>query len=369
MAVFDLFGKSNKKEKKPLYLELRVREIVRETHDAISLIFDPPAGEKLSYKPGQFLTLILNIDGREVRRAYSLCSTPFADDYPAIAVKRVKGGLVSNWLPDHVKSGDVIKVLKPVGSFTTDYISDRKRHLVFFAGGSGITPIMGIIRSALIQEKESTMTLIYCNRDSQSIIFRDRLEKLRASNPARLKIIHVLDVAPDGWDGYTGLLNDTLLNTFLEPVMKDTAMPVSYWMCGPEGMMRIVEGYLINHGIPREAIFREYFVQSTIDRELTESAKKDESNVTRTVTIIYDGEEYKIDVEPGRYILETALDKGIDLPFSCQSGICTTCRGKALSGEVDNTGQEGLTQAEVDDGYVLTCIGRPLSDDVVIEIG
>ncbi|QOI98692.1 MAG: ferredoxin--NADP reductase [Flammeovirgaceae bacterium] len=369
--AFGLFKKAPKKEENAQhYFDLQVKNIIQETKDAITIVFEQPASGKISYKAGQFLTLIVPMGGKEVRRAYSLCSSPFVDNDLAVTVKRVDNGLMSNWLPDNLKVGNTLKVMEPMGQFTTEFNKERKRHLIMFAGGSGITPMMSIIKSILTQEPESMCSLIYCNRDIDSIIFKDELAKWETNYQGRLHVIHVLDNAPMNWQGYSGLLNHEMLVKLFERIPNWGIDKTTYLMCGPEGMMKNVETLLAQQNIPKEKIFKESFVQGTIDKE-----KKQEVQVTageakaREVTIRYDGQEYKIMVEPNRAILETALDQGIDLPYSCQSGLCTACRGKAVSGKVKLDEEEGLSQAERDAGYVLTCVGHPLTDDVVIEIG
>ena len=375
--AFSLFKKSDKSGKKEEpkagshYFDLTVKNIIQETRDAISIVFEHPAN-KINYKSGQFLTLMATVNGKDVRRAYSLCSSPFVDADMAVMVKRVDNGLMSNWLPDNLKPGQKLKVMEPMGQFTTEFSKDNKRHFVMFGGGSGITPMMSIIKSTLTQEPESICSLIYCNRDIDSIIFRDELSKLETKYEGRLHVIHVLDNAPMNWQGYSGLLNHDMLTKLFERVPDWGITNTIYLMCGPEGMMKNVDSLLALRHIPEGKIFKESFVQGIIDK----AQKKEEVNVAsgvlqppRQVTIRYDGQEYKIMVPPDKAILETALDHGIDLPYSCQSGLCTACRGKALSGQVKLDEEEGLSQSERAEGYVLTCVGHPLTDDVVIEIG
>jgi ring-1,2-phenylacetyl-CoA epoxidase subunit PaaE len=371
--AFGLFKKSEKKEETPTgphYYELTVKEIVAETKDAISIAFEQPAKGAISYKSGQFLTLIAPVQGKEVRRAYSLCSSPFVDKDLVVSVKRVDKGLMSNWLPDNLKVGAKLKVMEPMGQFTTEYKKENKRHLILFAGGSGITPMMSIIKSLLTQEPDSICSLIYCNRDIDSIIFKNHLDKLQTTYEGRLHVIHVLDNAPMNWQGYSGLLNKEMLTKLFERIPDWGIDKTTYLMCGPEGMMKNVDTLLAEHKIPLAKIFKESFVMGVIDKPKKEEPTKSTSEKkARQVTIRYDGNEYKIMVEPNRTILETALDKGIDLPYSCQSGLCTACRGKALSGQVKLDEEEGLSKSEREEGYVLTCVGHPMTDDVVIEIG
>jgi ring-1,2-phenylacetyl-CoA epoxidase subunit PaaE len=278
---------------------------------------------------------------------------------------------MSNWLPDHLKTGSKVKVMEPMGQFTTEYTSERKRHLIMFAGGSGITPMMSIIKSLLTEEPDSIVSLIYCNRDIDSIIFKDTLEAMQTNDEGRLHVIHVLDNAPMNWQGYSGLLNHEMLTKLFERIPDWGITNTTYLMCGPEGMMKNVDSLLALRHIPEDKIFKESFVQGIIDKadKKTEVQAVPEKLQAREVTIRYDGQEYKVMVPPDKAILETALDQGIDLPYSCQSGLCTACRGKALSGKVKLDEEEGLSQSERAEGYVLTCVGHPLTDDVVIEIG
>jgi ring-1,2-phenylacetyl-CoA epoxidase subunit PaaE len=241
---------------------------------------------------------------------------------------------------------------------------------VMFAGGSGITPMLSIIKSILTQEPQSIVSLIYCNRDIESIIFKNELEKWETKFEGRLHVIHILDNAPMNWQGYSGLLNHEMLTRLFERI-PDWGNDTTYLMCGPEGMMKNAESLLALRNIPSGKIFKESFVQGTIDKDTKKEAAAAPASAdkAREVTIRYDGQEYKVTVEPQNTILQTALDQGIDLPYSCQSGLCTACRGKALSGKVKLDEEEGLSQSERAEGYVLTCVGHPLTDDVVIEIG
>jgi ring-1,2-phenylacetyl-CoA epoxidase subunit PaaE len=378
--AFSFFKKDKKEEPKtvkkeehhagPRYYDLRIKNIVQETRDAVTIVFEQPAGEPIAYKSGQFLTLIAPVNGKEVRRAYSLCSSPFVDQDLAVTVKRVDQGLMSNWLPDTLRVGQTLRVMEPMGQFTTEFDAQRKRHLVLFSGGSGITPMMSIVKSTLTQEPESIVSLIYCNRDHDSIIFRAELERLEERYEGRLQVVHVLDTAPMNWTGYSGLLNREMLVKLFERIPSWGADKTLYLMCGPEGMMKNVEALLHDHAIAKDKIFKESFVQGVLDKQSEVAPTPgSEGSKTREVTIRYDNQEFKVTVAPQDTILQSALDQGIDLPYSCQSGLCTACRGKALSGKVKLDEEEGLSQSERAEGYVLTCVGHPLTDDVVIEIG
>lgn len=366
--VLNLF-KKNKPEGdgnlKKGYLKLKVKDIIKETNDAISIVFD--LGEnQINYTSGQFLTLIVNINGNEQRRAYSLCSSPYTDSDPAVTVKRVQDGLVSNWLNDNLNVEDEMLIMEPMGNFTTSYDKNNKRHIIMFGGGSGITPLMSISKSVLHEEPDSIVSIIYCNRDINSIIFKDSLDQLQQSYEGRFRVIHVLDEAPMNWQGPSGLLNHDMLQKLFERIPNWGQDKSTYLMCGPEGMMNNVQSMLEEMNLPKENIFRESFVAGIMNKD---EEKGSEEIVARDVTVDYDGEVHTFTVEPGTSILDTALDNDIDLPYSCQSGLCTACRCKLVSGKVKMDEDEGLSQSEKEQGFVLICTGHPLTDDVKLKVG
>lgn len=375
--MFNIFKKSNhtvdspedKKNKNSHYYNLKVKEIVKETADAITIVFEAPE-EGLTYKAGQFLTLINRIDEEEVRRSYSLCTSMLTDKHPAVTVKRVEGGKMSNYLANSLKVADTIRVMEPMGKFTAEPQSGNKRHLVLFGGGSGITPLMAITKEILHGEPNSIISLIYANRNIDSIIFHDQLEAMEQEYEGRLHVIHILDDAPLNWQGPSGLLNPEKLKQLMERIPDWGIEKTQYLMCGPEGMMNNIDAILTEFRVPKDRIFRESFVAGiTNKKEVVVEAETEPEISTHTVKIIYDGEEFSFEVPPGKTILETALELDIDLPYSCQSGLCTACRGKCLSGKVKLDEEEGLSDGEREEGYVLTCVGHPLTGDVVIEIG
>ncbi|WP_017731609.1 ferredoxin--NADP reductase [Nafulsella turpanensis] len=354
------------------YHQLKIKEVVQETADAISIFFEQPE-EPITYKPGQFFTLIPTVDGKKVRRAYSVCTSPYTDPHPGVTVKRVEGGVVSNFLNNQLKAGDTLEVMEPMGNFTIVPDANKKRHIVLLGGGSGITPLMSIAKSILEKESESQVSLIYANRSEESIIFKKQLDELQEKWKSRLQVIHVLEQKPFSWECPTGLLKPALLKELLKQLPQWDTAQTEYFMCGPEGMMVNVEETLKELAIPKELVHRESFVAGKTQRVEGAAdpiaAAGDDTPKSREVTVILDGEEHKFTVEPDKTILETALDLDIDLPYSCQSGLCTACRGKCISGKVKLDEDEGLSESELEEGYVLTCVGRPVTDDVVIEIG
>lgn len=374
--VFSLFKKNTpaqgsadtQPEKTPQsrYFSLPIKEVVKETRDAITIYFDTQ-GREISYLPGQFFTLILNINGQSVRRSYSLCTAPGIDAFPGVTVKRVDGGLVSNYLNDHLKAGDMMELMEPMGAFTTPINPSVRRNLVFFAGGSGITPMMSLAKSILAAEKDTTITLVYANRDAESIIFRSSLNHLENKYDGRFSVIHILENPPQDWNSYKGRLTPGIIGDILGKI-RDLGEVNEYFMCGPEGMMNSISTAFRELSLPKDKLRKESFTSSAPVKPAEASTEKTAGG-SLEVKVIYDGEEYTFEVEPDKTILETALEMDIDLPYSCQSGLCTACRGKCLSGKVEMDEMEGLSEAEINEGYVLTCVGHPKSPGVVIEIG
>ncbi len=370
--AFGLFkkkkGEATEASKKSGYINLKIKEVVNEIDDAISIHFEQPASGYIKYQSGQFFTVIADINGKEQRRAYSLCSSPFVDANPAVTVKRVEGGLMSNYLNDNAKAGQELRLMEPIGNFTTGFDSANARHIVLFGGGSGITPLISIAKSALDQEPNSKVSLIYANQNIDTVIFKAKLDQMVAESGGRFSLVHVLENAPEGMECPTGWLTEQIIKESLAELPQEAAANTEYFMCGPGPMMDIIESSLANLGIDKAQVHKESFTTSLDSKEESTSEASDEI-VAREVTIIYDDEEFKYTVEPGESILEKGLDEDIDLPFSCQSGLCTACRGKCTSGKVKMDEDEGLSEAEIDEGYVLPCVSHPLTDDVVIEIG
>jgi ring-1,2-phenylacetyl-CoA epoxidase subunit PaaE len=361
--VLRLFKKAKKNKLASRYFELVVREVKKETPEASTIIFDDSA-RKMNYQPGQFLTLIVDINGKEERRSYSLCTSPYSDPYPAVTIKKDPRGKVSGYLVDNLKVGQVVRVMEPAGSFTVACDLQNQRHLVMIGAGSGITPLMSIIRAVLNQESKSLISLVYASRNQDSIIFRQELTQLEEKYSGRMKVVHVLSQPTDEWEGFSGRLKPENLVEILQALPDLGSANTEYYLCGPQELMDMVTGTLIKKDVPQHFIHRESFTPTTSQKQKEMTEEK-----TRKVKIILDGEEHEITVEPGKAILETALDLNIDMPFSCQSGICTACRCKKISGEVRMEEDQGLSQKEKDEGYVLVCVGHPVTDDVVLEVG
>jgi ring-1,2-phenylacetyl-CoA epoxidase subunit PaaE len=344
--------------------QLKVQEIIHETSDTISVIFENISPDAISYKAGQFLTLNLHLGGETIRRAYSLASSPFTDKNLKIAIKRVKDGKISNLLNDSLQVGDILETLEPMGVFTPEIKPENALQYVFWAGGSGITPIISMVKSILHVEPKSRILLVYASRNEESIIFKQELNRLEAQNANRLRVLHVLSQPLNCWKGFTGRLDKAKVEQIFAELPQD--LPLSQWMCGPAGMMQTIEEVCKEKNLipPKKESFTAS-IEESAQRKIEESGNK---IVEREVTVKYDGETYHFKVAPNQSILDAALALDIDLPYSCQSGLCTACMGKCVSGKVIMTEDDCLTEQEIKDGVVLTCVAHPLSDDVVIEI-
>jgi len=353
--AFGLFKK--KKDKKSgdnRFMTLQIKEVVNIARDAVNLVFEKP-DEDFQYQPGQFITLIDTVDGKKIRRAYSLNSTPFEDEYPAVTVKRVKEGILSNHINDAYTTGQEVQIMEPMGLFTIDYDADKETPAVFIGGGSGITPLISLIRSILIKEPKRKIALLYANRSEEYIIFKDKLEQLAEQYSDRLTVKHVLETEE-------GRPTPAMINDW---VKEGHWQASEFFICGPQPMMDVVKEGLNAAGVSAGQMKMESFEAGKTSPKTIIADESEDSQVT----IILDDEEYDISVPANRNILEVGLDEGIDMPYSCQSGMCTACRGKCLEGDVTTDEVEGLSQEELDEGYRLLCIGKPIGDKLRIEIG
>jgi ring-1,2-phenylacetyl-CoA epoxidase subunit PaaE len=347
---------------------LRVAEIVPETADANSIRFEVPAElrERFKFRAGQHLTLRATLGGEEVRRNYSLCTAPADQDW-MVTVKRIGGGLFSNWVGDALKPGDTVDVMPPHGSFTTEFNADNRRHLVGIAGGSGITPVMALIRTLLREEPESCFTLLYGNRDSSAVIFLEALAALKDKYLGRLELYHFLDAEEQDIDLFNGMLDRARCDDAITHLVPDAADVDGWFICGPGPMMDAAEGALLDRGIAKERIHIERF---TADRPAGAVANEIAQLQTKAeglnVAVTLDGRTRRVAFTAGN-ILDSARAAGLPAPFACKAGVCATCRAKVTSGKVEMAARYGLTDEEVADGYVLTCQSVPLGDGVAVD--
>jgi ring-1,2-phenylacetyl-CoA epoxidase subunit PaaE len=362
------------------YLALTVVALTQETPDTVTIHLQRPDGQAVPSKPGQFLTLLVPCGpagSRPERRAYSLSSTPAEAPRLSVTVKRVVGGLVSNYLLDNVRVGQQYEVLPPLGSFVVQPSPKAARSLVLIGAGSGITPLMSMLKAVVAEEPQSHVLLIYGNRNEESVIFKKQLADLEASSRGRLQVEHVYSqpLHASGPHQHTGRLNRTTILRILEQRHQFPAPQAEYYICGPEGLMTEAQAALELLNVPSSRVRRESFLAAADAAEAGDThgdalaGNNDGKVVDRTVTVQYEGSDYIFAVPAKQTILDAALDQDIDLPYSCQAGVCTACRGKCLSGKVHLDEREGLSDAELAKGYILTCVAHPLTADVVIEIG
>jgi ring-1,2-phenylacetyl-CoA epoxidase subunit PaaE len=347
---------------------LRVAEIVPETSEANSIRFEipPELRERFVFKAGQHLTLRAVLNGEEVRRNYSLCTAPGEQDW-LVTVKRIGGGLFSNWVGDELKAGATIDVMPPHGSFTTEFDASTSRHLVGIAGGSGITPVMSLIKTLLRQEPNSRFTLLYGNRDSSSVIFLEALAGLKDKHLERLEIYHFLDAEDQDIDLFNGMLNRERVEEAIGALIPDAADVDGWFICGPGPMMDAAEGALLDRNIARDRIHIERFTADrppeAVAREMAELQTKAEGV---SVSVTLDGRTRRVPFTAGN-ILDSARASGLPAPFACKAGVCATCRAKVTKGKVEMAARYGLTDEEVEAGYVLTCQSVPLGDGVAVD--
>ncbi|MCU0434445.1 MAG: 2Fe-2S iron-sulfur cluster-binding protein [Bacteroidia bacterium] len=347
---------------------LTVKEITRETADCVSIVFDIPEASKqeFSYIQGQYLTLKLHVGGEELRRSYSLCSSPVADSEVRIAVKKVDGGRASTWLNNELHTGNKLEVMTPMGNFWSAMDAANEKHYVLFAGGSGITPMLSILKTVLHSEPKSRISLFYGNRDEQAVIFKAQIDALAAQHGNRLSVFHILEnPAPGTAALYTGILTAEKVAALIENHIGLNGNN-EYFICGPGPMMENVKQVLTQLRIDSKLIHIEYF------QAVAEAVKAAETASTQTagtskVTVILDGEEKVFDIpQNGSSILDVAYDAGMDVPFACKGGVCCTCRAKVTEGQVRMDHNFALTDDEVSRGYILTCQSHPVSENVVV---
>ncbi|MDQ3471996.1 MAG: phenylacetate-CoA oxygenase/reductase subunit PaaK [Pseudomonadota bacterium] len=350
------------------FFPLRVAEIVPETAEANSIRFNVPEDlqDTFAFRAGQHLTLKAEIGGEEVRRNYSLCTAPDERDW-MVTVKRIAGGVFSNWVGDNLKPGDTLEVMPPHGSFTTDFKAERRRHLVGIAGGSGITPVMSLLRTALEEEPESRFTLLYGNRDSSSIIFLEELAELKDRHMERLELHHFLAEEEGDVELFNGMLDRARCDEAVEHLIGSPKEIDGWFICGPGPMMDAAEAALTDRGVERDHIHIERFTADrppeSLVKEMAELQSK-AAGIMMSVTL--DGRTRRVEFTASN-ILDSAREAGLPAPFACKAGVCATCRAKVTGGKVEMAARYGLTDEEVEAGYVLTCQSVPAGDGVAVD--
>ncbi len=349
---------------------LRVRKIEPDTQEAVVVSFDVPQDlrEVFGFTQGQYLTLRANIEGQDLRRSYSICAG-VDDDELRVGVRKVRGGVFSNWINEHLQPGDTIQVMAPQGRFFVPIESDAARHHVGIAGGSGITPILSIMKTVLAREPASRFTLIYGNRALRSTMFKEEIEDLKNRYMSRLVLQHVFSDEHTDAPINSGTMNREKIGEFLASVVPAGGIDHVY-VCGPFQMNDEAEAALLAAGVSEERIHIERFgvalqAAGTVGAVVHE-AKPGDAEAARIV-IIRDGLSREIPFTKGQpSILDAASAAGLEVPYSCTSGVCGTCRAKLVEGEVRMERNFALDKKEVADGFILTCQAHPLTERVVL---
>lgn len=348
---------------------LRIKDIYKETEDTSVITFDVPLDLQAAFqfKQGQHLTLKAIINGEDVRRSYSLCSSPFDNEWK-VAVKQILGGKFSTFVNESLQTGDALDVMPPSGTFGVDCNPENAKNYLFFAAGSGITPILSMIKAHLEVEPNSTCKLFYVNKTAKSIIFKEALEQLRNTYFGRLEIYYFLTKEKRDIELFNGRFNDekmqVLTKTFID--IPDTS---EVFLCGPEQMVNYVSNYLINAGLPKHLVHFELFVTGLSEEDIKRQERLAKQNVEGVnVTIIDGGKEFEF-VMPKTHdnILDAALGAGADLPYACKGGVCSTCKCQVKEGEVEMKINYALEGDEIAQNFVLSCQAVPLTEKVVVD--
>ncbi len=367
LAPPDDDGKSLMSAAAPRFHRLAVSELRRETADAVSLTFAIPAelAEDYRFSPGQYLTLRTKMDGEEVRRSYSICSGP-DDGELRIAVKRIDGGAFSSWAADELKCGDQLDVMTPTGRFGIVPAPDEARVHVGFAAGSGITPILSIVRGVLAREPKSRFFLFYGNRTTSGMLFREELEELKDRFIQRFSVFYVISGEEQDIPILHGRLDGGKVRILLRSLVPAASVD-HVFICGPAGMSETVEATCREIGISPDRIHVERFVSEFGGKPRPKTVVPASAPAKAFASLIIDGKRREVPVAENEAILDAALRAGVDLPFACKGGMCSTCRARLVEGRAQMEVNYSLEPWELEKGFILTCQARPTTDQVVVD--
>ncbi|MFV8269065.1 2Fe-2S iron-sulfur cluster-binding protein [Flavobacterium sp. GT2N3] len=343
------------------FLKLIIKEVKRETKDAVSILFNVPEELKPIYTfiAGQYINLKLTLDGAEIRRAYSICSSPESGEL-RIVVKAVKDGAFSQFANTKLKAGDVLEVGQPEGKFTFEPQADRQKNYAAFVAGSGITPVLSILKSVLKNEPKSSFILVYGNKTPEETIFHQELHDLQLQYVGRF-FVHCVFSQAKIEHALFGRIEKSTVNFVLNNKHKELEFD-KFYLCGPEEMINIVSGVLKEHNVKETVIKFELFSTSTKENKIEKSLVGHSK-----ITIMVDDEETTFEMSQKQTVLDAALKQGIDAPYSCQGGICSSCLARVISGTAEMTKNSILTDKEIADGLILTCQAHPTSETIYVD--
>lgn len=337
---------------------LKVQEVRKETEDTVTLCFKQPGLKKIKYLSGQYLTLQFRINGRRYIRPYSFSSTPIVDSTLDVTVKRVKGGIISNYINDHVKTEDVIEVQEPLGEFTLKE-DESIRNVVFWGVGSGITPLFSMIKDLLINNSLANVYLIYGNKSKSSVIFANQLDKLKSVYSERFHIFKFYS-QEDFFDNDSRNFQGRINSDFVKNLIKGIEGSVKHYVCGPVGLKNTIKESIFDHCGNFDNVFSEDF-------EIVKNPEDFKDILNQEISLHFQGIESKVKIIKGNSILEEALELGIELPYSCQTGDCSTCKAKVQSGEIKMIGLSKI-RTDLQENECLLCCSYPLTSNVYIKI-
>ena len=349
--------------------DLKVTDIHKTIRDAVVVTLEPVNGaaDQFDFTAGQYLTFRRDFDGEELRRSYSICAGK-DDGVLQVGIKRVEGGAFSSWANAELTVGDVVQAMPPMGSFHAPIDADAEKQYLGFAGGSGITPVLSILKTTLAREPKSRFTLIYANKGINTIMFREELEDLKNLYMGRLNVIHILEADAQEIDLFTGLVTQDkcgqLFKHWIDITNVDTA-----FICGPEPMMLGIAAALRDHGLEDSQIKFELFASAQpgrAKRKASAAQAGTQANQT-SASITLDGATQTMTLPKDQSILEAALENAMDAPYACKAGVCSTCRCRVIEGEVEMLANHALEDYEVEKGYVLSCQAYPVTDRVVVD--